>query len=54
VSVLIYDRQVVAELGAIQARYLAASEQVDAQRWRNRGVGVRVLQNLARLADSLI
>jgi len=54
VSILIYDREVVAELGAIQRRYLAQSEQVDTERWRKRGIGVRVLQNLARLADSLI
>jgi len=54
VSILIYDREVVAELGVIQRRYLAQAEQVDAERWRKRGVGVRVLQNLARLADSLI
>lgn len=54
VSVLIYDRGVVAELGAIQRRYLSGAEQVDVERWRKRGIGVRVLQNLARLADSLI
>jgi cardiolipin synthase len=54
VSVLIYDREVAAALGAIQARYLAAAEQVDRQHWRKRGIGIRVLQNLARLADSLI
>ena len=54
VSILIYDREVVAELGCIQRRYLAQAEQVDVERWRKRGIGVRVLQNLARLADSLI
>jgi cardiolipin synthase len=54
VSVLIYDRSVVAELAAIQQRYLAASNLVERQQWARRGVLRRVLQNTARLADSLL
>jgi cardiolipin synthase len=54
VSVLVYDPAVVAELRGIQQRYFAASELVDPARWRRRGIGARVLQNIARLADSLL
>ena len=54
VSVLIYDSAVVAELRAIQARYLSASEPVDREQWAARGVVRRMLQNIARLADSLL
>jgi len=44
----------VAELHAIQRRYFAAAELVDLASWRRRGIGKRVLQNIARLADSLL
>jgi cardiolipin synthase len=54
VSVLIYDRAVVAELASIQARYLAASHDVDASQWAHRGLVRRTLQNMARLTDTLI
>lgn len=54
VSLLIYDSAVVADLRSIQARYLAAADTVDPERWRRRRIGVRVLQNIARLADSLL
>jgi cardiolipin synthase len=54
VSLLIYDRAVVGELRAIQKRYLEASEPVDPAQWAARGVLRRTLQNIARLADSLL
>ena len=38
VSVLVYDRAVVAELASIQARYLAASHTVDASQWARRSI----------------
>jgi cardiolipin synthase len=54
VGVLIYDSAVVRELCDIQERYFAGSEVVDAVQWRKRGIGARALQNIARLADSLL
>jgi cardiolipin synthase A/B len=54
VSVLVYDRAVVAELAAIQARYLAASRRVDASQWARRSIVRKALQNIARLTDTLI
>jgi cardiolipin synthase len=54
VSVLVYDRAVVAELASIQARYLEASHTVDAAQWARRSIGRKVLQNIARLTDTLI
>jgi cardiolipin synthase len=54
VSVLVYDRAVVADLASIQARYLAASHTVDAAQWARRSIGRKVLQNIARLTDTLI
>ncbi|MCC7547080.1 MAG: cardiolipin synthase [Burkholderiales bacterium] len=54
VSVLLYDRGVVAALHAVQARYFQDSEEVDLLQWRKRGVLARVAQNTARLADTLL
>jgi cardiolipin synthase len=54
VSVLIYDRAVTAELGRVQAHYLAGSEHLTPAAWAQRGVARRVLENLARLTDSLL
>ena len=45
---------VVAELRRIQERYFAESDLVEPQRWWRRSVGRRALQNMARLADSLL
>ncbi len=54
VSVLIYDRAVATALGRIQARNLAASESIDPRAWAARGRGRRLMENLARLTDSLL
>lgn len=54
VSVLVYDRAVVAQLFQLQARYFADAEEVDAAVWRRRGIVRRTAQNIARLADTLL
>ncbi len=54
VSFIVYDPEVVAQLRAVQERYLADSELLDLDTWRRRPVSQRVVQNLARLADSLL
>ena len=54
VMLVVYDRKVVADLRKIQDRYFADSVEVNAEAWRKRPVLQRVLQNTARLADSLL
>jgi cardiolipin synthase len=54
VSLLVYDSGVVAELSKVQERYIAASEPLTLERWQQRGMVRRWLQNVARLTDTLI
>ena len=54
VSLLVYDPAVVADLMRIQERYFRDSDLLDAAEWNRRSVVVKVAQNLARLADSLL
>jgi cardiolipin synthase len=54
VSVLICDRTVVEALGVIQAGYLAHSSPVTFEERRRLPVRRRVLENIARLTDSLL
>ncbi|MEO6742025.1 MAG: cardiolipin synthase [Chthoniobacteraceae bacterium] len=54
ISLIIYDPAVVASLVAIQERYLAESDELDLAAWRARPASQKVLQNIARLADSLL
>jgi cardiolipin synthase len=54
ISVLIYDRAVVADLRAIQEAYLAHCDRVTAQERADLPLGRRALENVARLTDSLL
>ena len=54
ISVLIYDPQVVAEMGTIEQSYIDQSDSVDAAAWPKRPKWKRLLQNVARLFDSLM
>jgi cardiolipin synthase len=54
ISVLIYDAQVVAELDGIEQSYIDQSDTVDAAAWPKRPAWKRLLQNVARLFDSLM
>jgi cardiolipin synthase len=54
ISVLIYDQQVVSELDAIEQSYIDQSDTVDAAAWPRRPAWKRLLQNVARLFDSLM
>jgi cardiolipin synthase A/B len=54
ISMLVHDPQVVAELRRIQDRYLAGSDHLELETWRRRPRAQRFLQNIARLADSLL
>jgi cardiolipin synthase A/B len=54
VSVLIYDRSVVAALRVIQDGYLAHTNGVTMEERRALPLRRRALENLARLTDSLL
>ena len=54
VSVVIYDRTVVADLRAIQETYLAKCDRVTEAERASLPLGRRALENVARLTDSLL
>jgi cardiolipin synthase len=54
VSFIVYDAATVTQLRAVEECYLAESEPLDLETWRQRPLPQRVAQNLARLADSLL
>ena len=54
INLLIYDPKVAAALREVQERYFAASRQLTAEEWQKRPPLTRTLQNIARLADSLL
>ncbi len=54
ITLLIYDAPLVAKLRIIQERYFAHSDQVCANEWAQRSLFKKVLQNTARLTDSLL
>jgi cardiolipin synthase len=54
VSVLIYDRSVVADLAQVQQGYMRHASPVTRDERRQMPFGRRVLENLARLTDSLL
>jgi len=54
VSLILYDRTAVLRLREIQDRYLAQSDELALASWQRRPLSQRVLQNLARLADSVL
>ncbi len=54
VNVLIYDAGVAAALRVVQERYFAHSRRLEAAEWNRRPLATRTLQNIARLADSLL
>jgi cardiolipin synthase A/B len=54
VNLLIYDPQAIAEIQALQRCYFTYSERLSLETWKRRSLGIKVLQNTARLADSLL
>jgi cardiolipin synthase len=54
VSLLCYDEEVMRQLHAVHADYLKRSSVLDHVLWSQRPMRRRLLQNLARLADSLL
>lgn len=54
INLVTYDPAVVAQLKEIQERYFVHSERLSTEAWDRRPLGIKVLQNSARLADSLL
>lgn len=54
VNLVVYDPAVVRSLEQIQARAFAGSREVSRAEWRQRSLAARVVENTARLADSLL
>jgi len=54
VNLLVYDPAVVQQLRAVQERYFANSERLDAAAWNRRPLGAKVVHNTARLMDSFL
>jgi phosphatidylserine/phosphatidylglycerophosphate/cardiolipin synthase-like enzyme len=54
VSLIAYDSDVAAELRKVQESYFAGSQTLTLEDWQRRSVFQRVLQNVARLFDSVL
>jgi cardiolipin synthase len=54
ISLIVYDRDVVQRLRAEEDRNLAECDLLTLEEWNKRPFIVRVLQNLAKLFDSLL
>jgi cardiolipin synthase len=54
VNQLVYDPAVVQQLRAVQERYFANSERLEARTWNRRPLSARVVHNTARLMDSFL
>ncbi|HXY35382.1 MAG TPA: cardiolipin synthase [Planctomycetaceae bacterium] len=53
-TLAIYDREFTGRLEALQATYADKSRALDLDEWRERGMGVRLLENVARLLGPLL
>jgi cardiolipin synthase len=54
INLVVYDPAVVRAMSQVQERYFANSETLSAEVWQRRPLIQKVLQNSARLADSLL
>lgn len=54
ISVLIYDAAVVARLREVQERYFAKGQLLSREQWARRPLREKLVQNIARLADSFL
>lgn len=54
VNLLVYDAAVVAGIRAIEERSMAHSERITRESWARRSPWIKVIQNTARLLDSLL
>ena len=54
ISLIIYDRDFTQQLRALQQSYLDQSQWLDRDSWNARSMGVRIAENVARLAGPLL
>jgi cardiolipin synthase len=54
ISLIVHDPQVTSALGRIQERYFAESDQLSPEVWRQRPRLRKVIENTARLVDSVL
>ncbi len=54
ISLIVYDRDVTAALCRIQERYFAESDELQLADWRSRPRMTKILENSARLVDSVL
>lgn len=54
INLLIYDTEVAAALRAVQERYFVNSVRLSRDEWNRRPLASKVIENTARLADSLL
>jgi len=54
INLLVYDAEVVRELWKVQERYFANSDLLSTEEWMQRSAGAKIVENMARLADSLL
>jgi cardiolipin synthase len=54
ITLAIYDREFTSRLEALQAQYVGKSRALNMVRWEKRGMGIRLLENVARLLGPLL
>lgn len=54
VTLAIYDPKFTAQLRALQQRYIAQGQELNMTQWQNRGLHMRILENLAKLLSPLL
>jgi cardiolipin synthase A/B len=54
IVILLYDSGVCGTVAKEQARYLRDGEMLELERWQERGLGIKVAENLARLLSPLL
>jgi cardiolipin synthase len=54
INLVIYDTEVVARLRIVQEKYIANSDLLTIEAWRQRSIFLRTIHGIARLADSLL
>ncbi|MGQ0637201.1 MAG: cardiolipin synthase [Planctomycetaceae bacterium] len=54
ISLIVYDREFVQTLRQVEAQHMAAARELTAAEWRRRPLTTRLVQNTARLVDSVL
>ncbi|MFO0941530.1 MAG: phospholipase D-like domain-containing protein [Pirellulales bacterium] len=54
ITLAIFDPTFTSQLRALQQRYIAHGRELNMQQWQNRGLHMRILENLAKLLSPLL